>query len=225
MSAGKPSVLVVDDEETIVDFLTMGLEGEGFEVVSAYEGELALKMSETRRFDLVILDRMLPGVDGIEVCRRLRSRSNVPILMLTAKGEVDDRVEGLDSGADDYLPKPFKFKEVLARVRALLRRANVDTQRMLATGDLTLNRDTREAFRGGRVVELTPREFDVLELLMSRPRQVFSRERILDTIWGYHYAGGTNVVDVYVSALRDKLGDHDKTLIRTVRGIGFSLRA
>jgi DNA-binding response OmpR family regulator len=215
---------VVDDEETIVEFLTMGLENAGFEVTAAQDGRTALLEAERQPPDLVVLDWMLPGLDGLQVCRTLRARSQVPILMLTAKAEVDDRVEGLESGADDYLPKPFRFKELLARVRALLRRSNASVQRVLHVADVSLNRDTRETIRAGKLVSLTQREFDLLELLMSRPRHVFTRERILDRLWGYDFGGDTNVIDVHVSALREKLGDRDRTLIRTVRGVGFTLR-
>ncbi|MBI3964603.1 MAG: response regulator transcription factor, partial [Chloroflexi bacterium] len=149
--------------------------------------------------------------------------SDVPILMLTAKGELDDKVLGLESGADDYLPKPFKFKELLARVRALLRRAGADQGRTLTFADLVLDRATREVTRAGRSVDLTLREYELLELLLRRPRQIFTREQILNHLWGWEFNGDTNVVEVHVSALRAKLGDQDRRLIRTVRGVGYGL--
>ncbi|HEX2183952.1 MAG TPA: response regulator transcription factor [Chloroflexota bacterium] len=218
-------VLVVDDEETIRDLIEMGLRYEGYEVQAVADGEAALAAVQRWRPHLVILDRMLPGMDGLEVCRWLRAKSDVLVLMLTARGEVDDRVEGLESGADDYLPKPFKFKELLARMRAVLRRHDVSVGRVLYVADLRLDREAREVTRTGRVIELTPKEFDILELLVAHPRQVFSRETILNRVWGYDYVGDTKLIDVHISALRAKLGDEDRSLIRTVRGVGYSLRA
>ncbi|HEX2037942.1 MAG TPA: response regulator transcription factor [Chloroflexota bacterium] len=218
-------VLVVDDEETIRDLIEMGLRYEGYEVQAVADGEAALAAVQRWRPHLVILDRMLPGMDGLEVCRWLRAKSDALVLMLTARGEVDDRVEGLESGADDYLPKPFKFKELLARMRAVLRRHDVSVGRVLYVADLRLDREAREVTRTGRVIELTPKEFDILELLVAHPRQVFSRETILNRVWGYDYVGDTKLIDVHISALRAKLGDEDRSLIRTVRGIGYSLRA
>jgi two-component system, OmpR family, response regulator MprA len=223
-SPSPPRVLVVDDEETIVDFVTMGLEHAGFAVTAARDGRAALAAFEAEPPDLIVLDWMLPGVDGLQVCRRIRARSDVPILMLTARGEVDDRVEGLEGGADDYLPKPFKFKELLARVRALLRRHRPVGDAVLAAGDLVLNNLTREVQRAGRAIALTPREFDLLQLLLSRPRQVFTRSLIMDRLWGDPDAADTNVLDVHVRSLREKIGDRDRALIQTVRGVGFALR-
>ncbi len=167
---------------------------------------------------------MLPGIDGLEICRRLRAGGDVGVLMLSARGEVDDRIAGLDAGADDYLPKPFTFKELLARVRAVLRRRGIVLGRVMAVGDLSLDRETREVTRGERTVGLTPREFELLELFIGHPRQVFSREAILNRVWGYEYDGDANVIEAHVSALRDKLGDRDRTLIRSIRGVGYTLR-
>ena len=219
---GGPRVLVVDDEETILEFVELGLRYEGFQVELAGDGPAALAAFERRRPDLVILDLNLPGLDGLEVCRRLRQRSDVPIVMLTARGDVDERVEGLEAGADDYLPKPFKFKELLARVRAVLRR-RLPVERLLRFGELVLNRDTREVLVDGRPAVLTPREFDLLEVFMLHPRQVLSREQLLDRIWGIDYLGDGNLIEVHISALRDKLGDQERRLIRTVRGVGYAL--
>ena len=216
-------VLVVDDEEIIVEMLTMGLNYEGFEVSVARTGFEALEQARSARPDIVVLDVMLPGIDGVEVCRRLRAAGDVGILMLTARGEVEDRVTGLDSGADDYLVKPFTFRELLARVGAILRRKGVNLQQALRAGDLVLDRQTRRVTRGGRPVELTPREFDMLELFLSHPRQVFSREVILNRVWGYDYFGDTNVIDVHIRHLREKLDDENRDLIRSVRGVGYSL--
>jgi len=217
-------ILVVDDEETIVEFLEMGLRYEGYEVHVARDGETALQLAKGLRPDLLILDWMLPERDGLEVCRWVRAQDDVPILMLTARGDLDDRVKGLDNGADDYLAKPFKFKELLARVRALLRRRRLDVQRVVQVADLKLNRDTREVERAGRTIDLTPKEFEILELLISHPRQIFPRETIMNRVWGYDYLGDLNVIEVHISALREKLGDQDRQLIRTVRGVGYTLR-
>ena len=219
-----PRVLVVDDELTMREFLEMGLGYEGFEVRTAADGSAGLETARAWSPDLVILDRMLPGLDGLEVCRRLRASGDVGVLMLSARGDVDDRIEGFDAGADDYLPKPFTFKELLARVRAVLRRRGIVLGRILAVGDLSLDRETRDVTRGERTVELTPREFELLELFIGHPRQVFSREAILNRIWGYEYEGDANVIEAHISALREKLGDRDRTLIRAVRGVGYTLR-
>jgi DNA-binding response OmpR family regulator len=219
-----PRVLVVDDELTMREFLEMGLGYEGFDVRTAADGSVGLETARAWSPDLVILDRMLPGLDGLEICRRLRAGSDVGVLMLSARGDVDDRLEGFDAGADDYLPKPFTFKELLARVRAVLRRRGIVLGRILAVGDLTLDRETREATRGDRRMELTPREFELLELFIGHPRQVFSREAILNRIWGYEYDGDANVIEAHISALREKLGDRDRTLIRSIRGVGYTLR-
>jgi DNA-binding response OmpR family regulator len=218
-----PRVLVVDDEESILDFVEMGLRYEGFEVERELDGPAALAAIERRRPDLVVLDLNLPGLDGLEVCRQIRRRSDLPIIMLTARGDVDERVEGLEAGADDYLPKPFKFKELLARVRAVLRRRTTLAERVLRSGDLLLNRDTREVFLDGRPVSLTPREFELLEVFLLHPRQVMTREVLLDRVWGTDYLGDGNLIEVHVSALRDKLGDRQRQLIRTVRGVGYAL--
>ena len=216
-------VLVVDDEQSILDFVEMGLQYEGFEVELARDGPGALAAVAARRPDLVVLDLNLPGLDGLDVCRRLRTSSDVPIIMLTARGEVDERVEGLEAGADDYLPKPFKFKELLARIRAVLRRRGATAERALRFGEVVLNRDTREVFLAGRPIRLTPREFDLLEVFMLHPRQVMTRDVLLDRVWGTDYFGDRNLIEVHVSALRDKLGDQRRELIRTVRGLGYAL--
>jgi DNA-binding response OmpR family regulator len=217
------SVLVVDDEPLIVEMLTMGLNYEGFKVSVATDGLEALERAREVKPDLIVLDVMLPGIDGIEVCRRLRSQSDAGILMLTARGELEDRVQGLDSGADDYLVKPFTFKELMARARAILRRRGINLQKALRLGDLVLDRQTRRVTRSGRLIELTPREFEMLELFLTHPRQVFTRDVILNRVWGYDYLGDTNVIDVHIRHLREKLGDENRSLIRSVRGVGYGL--
>lgn len=219
----KPTILIVEDEETIAEFLSMGLSYAGFQVTVVGDGADALSAFRETRPDLVILDVMLPGLDGFAILRQLRLQSDVPVLMLTARGEVDDRVTGLELGADDYLAKPFKFKELLARVRAVLRRRRLDVAPVLTVGPLSLRSDTREVTVDGQPIELTPREFEVLEFFLRHPRQVLSRETILNQVWGYDFYGDTNVVEVHVSALRQKLGRY-RDLIQTVRGVGYTLR-
>jgi DNA-binding response OmpR family regulator len=182
-----------------------------------------LEQAQRTKPDLVVLDIMLPGLDGVEVCRRLRSQGDVGILMLTARGEVEDRVTGLDSGADDYVVKPFTFRELMARARAVLRRQGINLQQVLRVGDLTLDRQMHRVTRAGRIIELTPREYEMLELFMSHPRQVFTRDVILNRVWGYDYLGDTNVIDVHIRHLREKLDDEERVLIRSVRGVGYSL--
>lgn len=216
-------VLVVDDEPLIVQMLTIALTYEKFEVSVARNGIEAIQQASIVRPDLVVLDIMLPQMDGLEVCRRLRNTGDVGILMLTARGEDADQVVGLDSGADDYLVKPFTLPVLLARMRAILRRKGINLQSTLRAGDVSLDRLTRRVTRGERAVDLTPREFELLEMLLAHPRQVFSREAIVNRVWGYDYLGDTNVVDVYVRYLREKLGDDERTLIRSVRGVGYAL--
>ncbi|MHB2015843.1 MAG: winged helix-turn-helix domain-containing protein [Candidatus Xenobia bacterium] len=216
-------ILVVDDEESILDFVTMGLSYEGFDTSTARTGRQALDVFRDSTPDLVVLDVMLPDKDGITVCKELRAVSNIPILMLTARGELEDRVLGLESGADDYLAKPFKFQELLARIKALLRRSGMTQPAVLGFEDVQLDPQTRRVTRSGKAVDLTQREFELLQLLMRRPHQVFTREQILNQLWGWDFTGDTNVVEVHISALRSKLADSDRRLIRTVRGVGYAL--
>ena len=216
-------ILVVEDEESIRDFVEMGLKYEGFDVALTENGLAALEAFDRQRPDLVILDLNRPGMDGLDVCRQIRRRGDVPIIMLTARAEVDERVEGLEAGADDYIPKPFKFKELLARVRAVLRRRISAVERVLRFGQVELNRDTREVFNDGQEIALTPREFELLEVFMLHPRQVMTREILLDRVWGTDYLGDGNLIEVHISALRDKLADRDRRMIRTVRGVGYAL--
>ena len=218
-------ILVVDDDPEIVSFLRKGLIYEGYTVDTASDGTEALAIAREREPDLVILDVMMPSIDGIEVSKRLRQASDVPILMLTARGTVADRVAGLDSGADDYLVKPFAFDELLARVRALLRRRQPTEGELLRFSDLSLHTATREVKRGGIPTELTAQEFELLELFMRHPRQVLKRDMIYDRVWGYDFSGESNVIEVYVRYLRSKLEAGGlPRLIHTVRGVGYVLK-
>ena len=204
-------ILVVDDEVLLVKGMKFNLENEGYEVECAYDGAAAVEMARSNRFDLIILDVMMPEVDGIEACMRIREFSNVPIIMLTAKGEDADKLMGFESGADDYLTKPFNILELKARVRALLRRA-AGTQRtagtILTAGDISLNTEERIAIRNGKSVELTAKEYDLLELLMRNPRRVYSRENLMNMVWSYSYGGDYRTVDVHIRRLREKLEEH-----------------
>jgi two-component system response regulator MprA len=218
-------ILVVDDDPEILSLLKRGLAYDGYEVDAAKDGAEALAKARDSEPDLVVLDVMMPGLDGIEVSKRLRQASQVPILMLTAKGTVADRVSGLDSGADDYLVKPFSFDELLARVRALLRRSQPREGEVLRFGDLSLDTATREVTRGNDAIELTVQEFDLLELFMLHPRQVLTRDRIYARVWGYDFGGESNVIEVYVSYLRNKLEAGGRSrLLHTVRGVGYVLK-
>lgn len=218
-------LLVVDDDPEIVSFLKRGLTYEGFTVDTAGDGSEALAKVREREPDLVILDIMMPGMDGIEVSKRLRQASQIPILMLTAKGTIADRVAGLDSGADDYLVKPFAFDELLARIRALLRRSQPVEGEILRFADLSLNTATREVMRGNETIELTAQEFQLLELFLRHPRQVLRRDAIYESVWGYDFGGESNVIEVYVRYLRSKLETEDRPrLIHTVRGVGYVLK-
>ncbi len=218
-------VLVVEDDTDIADVLRRSLRNEGYEVKTSADGVEALDVAAGFVPDLVVLDLGLPRLDGVEVCRRLRKDGDVPILMLTARAETEDRVTGLDSGADDYLVKPFERQELLARIRALLRRRPPRGTASLAVGDLQLNPDTREVRRGEREIELTNREFELLEFLMRNERLVISRERLLDEVWGYDPMAATNTIDVFISNLRRKLeADDEPRLLHTKRGAGYVLK-
>ncbi len=219
-------VLVIEDETNIAQFLERGLIYEGFRVEVTYDGPSGLAAARDNPPDLVILDWMMPGLDGIEVCRRLRAASAVPILMLTAKDAVPDRVMGLEAGADDYLVKPFSFDELLARVRALLRRSGTTSQpEVLRFADLALDTGTHRALRGDRAIDLTAKEYELLELFMRNPRQVLTRDVIFDRVWGYDFGGESNIIEVYVRYLRQKTElDGEPRLIHTVRGVGYVLR-
>ena len=227
MDAGTPSarVLVVEDDEAIADVLRRSLRAEGHEVQSAGDGAEALTAAEQFAPDLVILDLGLPRLDGIEVLKRLRADGDVPVLILTARTETEDRVEGLDSGADDYLPKPFEREELLARTRALLRRRPPRGSASIAVGDLLLNPDSREVKRGEREIELTNREFELLQYLAENQKLVVSRERLLEDVWGYDPFEQTNTIDVFISNLRRKLEEGgEPRMLHTKRGAGYVLK-
>jgi DNA-binding response OmpR family regulator len=219
MSEPEPLVVVVDDEPGIVDFVELGLRQEGYRVVSAATVREGLLAVRRERPDLVILDVGLPDGDGFGLLTRIRAETDVPVVMLTARGELDDRIRGLDLGADDYIAKPFHFAELLARVRAHLRRRS-PKQDVLSVSDVRLDPRTREVGRGGRRLELTGREYELLELFLRHPGEVLSKESILDRLWGYAF--DANLVEVYVGYLRRKLGE--PPLIETLRGAGYRLR-
>ena len=228
MTANSPtaSILLVEDEVKLARFIQLELDSEGYQISVAHDGLTGLTLARESPPDLVILDWMMPGMTGIEVCRRLRATgSKVPVILLTAKDEVSDRVAGLDAGADDYVVKPFSIEELLARVRAHLRRNHEENPDFLQFGELSLNRRTREVFQQGRAIELTAKEFDLLDYLMTNPRQVITRDQILEKVWGYDFMGDSNIIEVYVRYLRLKLEDQgEKRLIQTVRGVGYVLR-
>lgn len=223
----KEKVLLIEDDEDIAGFVELELTHEGYEVAVAHDGREGLGLAARESWDLLLLDVMLPGMTGLEVCRRVRAEQRVPIIMLTAKGEVSDRIAGIDYGADDYIVKPFAIEELMARMRGLLRRARYtqDAPAVLSAGDVTVHRGTREVTRAGSEIRLTPREFDLLCHLMENRGYVLSRESLLQAVWGYEFSGETNVVDVYIRYLRAKIDDGFATpLIQTVRGIGYVLR-
>ncbi len=222
----QPLVLVVDDDQRIASAIRRALIYEGYQVEVARDGPVALTHVRERPPDLMILDVMLPGLDGMEVARRLQAGGGeFPILMLTAKDGTSDRVRGLDSGADDYLVKPFAYEELLARVRALLRRRAPRRQRSIRYADISMDLGAHEVKRDGRLIALTAKEFDLLELFVRNPRQVLTRERIMDAVWGFDFGATSNVVDVYVGYLRQKLEDGGAPrVIQTLRGVGYVLR-
>jgi two-component system, OmpR family, response regulator MprA len=223
--SGRPRVLVVEDDTDIAGVLRRSLDKEGYDVRVAGDGEAALDQAGVFAPDAVVLDLGLPKLDGVEVCRRLRTDGDVPILILTARDALDARVAGLDSGADDYLVKPFEREELLARLRALLRRRPPRGSASLVVGDLRLNPATREAHRGERELDLTAREFELLEHLMRNERIVVSRQSLLDEVWGYHPFAETNTVDVFISNLRRKLEQGgEPRVLHTIRGAGYVLR-
>lgn len=220
----KPTVLIVDDEPQIIEFLRVGFDYEGFAVSVAMTGPAALHSITQQKPDIVILDIMLPGLDGMTIAQHIRQSHDTAIIMLTAKDDIEDRVAGLDIGADDYVTKPFVFKELMARVRAVLRRHGKHIGDVLTFQGITLNRATRIVTRVERPIDLTPREFELLEFFLMHPRQVLRRDAILARIWGYNYPGDDNVIEVYIRHLREKLADDPPQLLQTVRGVGYVLR-
>lgn len=219
-------VLVIDDDQKIASMMRRGLTFEGFDVEVANNGREGLMKILEEPPDLVILDVMMPGIDGLEVCRRLRKDGSIPILMVTGRDSVADRVEGLETGADDYLVKPFAFEELVARVKALLRRIDyTPTEDVIHFADLTLDLASRSALRNGHQIQLSTTEFNLLELFMQNPKRVLSRDLIMEKVWGYNFQGESNVLEVYVGYLRHKLeGINEKRLIHTVRGAGYVLK-
>jgi len=233
------TVLVIDDEGNIIEVVRLGLRYEGFHVESASDGEQGITAAQRINPDIIILDLGLPDMDGVEVCQRLRANPttrDIPILMLTARDELQDRINGLESGADDYLTKPYEFDELVARIRAILRRQQRNAQggavgsspngHILQFGDLVMNTATHEVTRGGRLIELTATEYNLLHLFMSHPREVLDRKTILNRVWGYDFLGETNIIEVYVRYLREKIEDSPSTprLIQTVRSVGYVLK-
>ena len=228
----KEAILVVEDEEKIARLLEIELEYEGYVITKVMDGLEAFEAYKNSKWDLILLDVMLPGISGIELLRRIRlNDKNTPVLLLTAKGSVEDKVSGLDYGANDYITKPFQIEEVLARVRAALRVKAVEHDQQpqdanfMTFADLKINQQTREVFRGEEAIDLTPREFDLLVYLMTHKRQVLNRDQILGAVWGYDFFGDTNVVDVYIRYVRKKMEQPNKpSLIHTVRGVGYVLK-
>ena len=233
----RPRVLIIEDEPSLIHIIELGLTYEGFEVFTARTGPDGLEIALSKPFDLVLLDLMLPGLDGLEVCRKIRLASTVPIFFVTANDSLDDRLRGFEAGADDYIIKPFQFKELVARMRAILRRQSLDAPgpansftpldtpkniNLIQVVDLTLNVTTREFWRGDRQIDLSMREFELLELFMRHPNHVLKRQAILDRIWGFDFTGDANIIEVYVRYLRNKLGSPN--VIQTVRGVGYVLR-
>ncbi|WP_027019371.1 MtrAB system response regulator MtrA [Corynebacterium sputi] len=218
-----PKILVVDDDPAIAEMLTMVLDREGFECVVVGDGLEAVRAAEAEEPDLILLDLMLPGLGGVDVCRAVREKSSVPIIMLTAKTDTVDVVLGLESGADDYVPKPFKPKELVARVRARLRRNDDEGSEAVTIGDLHIDIPGHAVSRGGREIQLTPLEFELLKTLASKPRQVFTREELLEKVWGYRHSSDTRLVNVHIQRLRSKieLDSEEPQIVLTVRGVGY----
>lgn len=224
-----PKILVVDDEKVLVKGIKFNLENEGYQVDVGYDGEEAVEKARSGNFDLIILDLMMPKIDGLQACMRIREFSNVPIIMLTARSEDTDKIIGFEYGADDYITKPFNILEVKARIRALLRRAGAAIQKdeRLCAGHIALDPDARAAWRGEESVELTAKEFDLMELLLRNPGRVYSRENLLNVVWGYEYIGDYRTVDVHVRRLREKLelDSANPQYILTKWGVGYYLKS
>ena len=219
------TILVIDDDPAVLSALSRGLRLEGYQVQVAPDAQTGIELGRSERPDAIILDVMLPDMDGLEACRLFRSMDATPILMLTARDQLQDKVAGLDSGADDYLVKPFALAELLARLRALWRRVDPGTSDLVIYEDLRLSTDTREVWRGERRLDLSTREFDLVEFMMHSPRRVLSRQLIFEHVWGYEFLGESNIIDVYVKNLRDKLeAGGEPRIIQTIRRIGYALR-
>lgn len=221
-------ILIIEDEQKVANFISKGLEEEGFNTDVAYDGHIGLKKAAMHKFDLILLDLNLPGMNGFEVCKKLRAqKKETPVMMLTALGTMDDKLEGFDAGADDYLVKPFEFKELLARIRALLKRAKAsnDIAESLVIADLELNADSKIVTRGGVKIDLTAKEFQLLEFLLKNQNKVLSRNQIAEAVWDISFETGTNVIDVYINFLRNKIDKKfGKKLIHTMVGMGYVIR-
>ena len=226
--ASKQTILIVDDDENIAELVSLYLIKEMYETQIAHDGEEALRLFRAQRPDMVLLDIMLPGIDGYEVLKEIRKQAQTPVILLSAKGEVFDKVLGLELGADDYMEKPFDSKELVARVKAVLRRYHQvpetpvqDTERKVSFPDLEINITNYTVTHKGSRVDMPPKELELLYCLASAPNRVFTREQLLDQIWGYEYAGDTRTVDVHIKRIREKLGDHDRWSIATIWGVGY----
>jgi len=218
-------ILIIEDDEKILRLLQRALNYEGYNVVLATEGKSGLSLTQDQKPALIILDWMLPDMDGLEVCSKLNRKTTAPILMLTAKDQVEDKIKGFDSGADDYIVKPFDMDELFAHIRALLRRTAGDRVESLQLGDLVLDSKTHQAYRGERAIRLTAKEYDLLDLFLRHPGQVMTREMIFDRVWDYDFGGESNVLDVYIRYLRQKLEENgEPRLIYTLRGVGYVMR-
>ena len=218
-------ILIVEDEKQMADFINLELKHEGYEVDICYDGEQGYEKAIQNNYDIILLDIMLPKINGMEVCRRLRSKKNIPIIMLTAKGDITDKVNGLDVGADDYLTKPFEIEELLARMRVFLRRKTQTQSKIIQVADLKLDLEKKQVSRNGKNIELTKKEYELLEYLMKNNGIVISREKIIETVWNYYFVGDTKIVDVFIRYLRSKIDDgYDKKLINTVRGFGYVIQ-
>lgn len=220
-------ILIVEDEKQMADFISLELKHEGYEVDICYDGEQGYEKAIKTNYDIILLDIMLPKINGMEVCRRLRIKQNTPIIMLTAKGDITDKVNGLDIGADDYLTKPFEIEELLARMRVVLRRKSQTTNqsKVIQVADLKLDLEKKQVTRSGKNIELTKKEYELLEYLMKNNGIVISREKIIESVWNYDFVGDTKIVDVFIRYLRSKIDDeYDKKLINTVRGFGYVIQ-
>ena len=230
--AGKQKILIVDDDENIAELIALYLTKECFDTKIVYDGESALSVFETYEPNLVLLDLMLPGIDGYQVCREIRSKSNTPIIMLSAKGEIFDKVLGLELGADDYIEKPFDSKELVARAKAVLRRSNIEKteapvkdNKIIEFPDLKISLSDYSVTYNGQYLDMPPKEIELLYFLASHPNQVFTREQLLDHIWGYDFAGDSRTVDVHIKRLREKINDHEAWRLHTVWGVGYKFEA
>lgn len=220
-------ILIVEDEKQMADFISLELNHEGYDVNICYDGEQGYESAIKTNYDIILLDIMLPKINGMEVCRRLRMKQNTPIIMLTAKGDITDKVNGLDIGADDYLTKPFEIEELLARMRVVLRRKSqtINQSKVIQVADLKLDLEKKQVTRSGKNIELTKKEYELLEYLMKNNGIVISREKIIESVWNYDFVGDTKIVDVFIRYLRGKIDDeYDKKLINTVRGFGYVIQ-